>query len=79
MSKIQRTIVELLSARLDPNHPGYRGTLEVRAALYSARVYLDTYVRPLLHALECGEQYRGQYDEIRGDAANRHRRARRGS
>lgn len=52
LSQTDAAALALLAARLDPKHPGFTASDEVRAALASIEPYLATYVRPLVAMLE---------------------------
>lgn len=53
-SKYLTDAARLARARLDPQHPGFGASAEVRIALEQMQSYLDSWVYPLLDALERG-------------------------
>jgi len=71
LTKLQKDALDVLTARLDVNDPGFRGSDEVRSALSGpARIYIDSGVLPLLTVCLSGRQYCGQDHHIAQDAAS---------
>lgn len=61
LTKAQRIAIDLAFSRINPKDPGFRASEEVRAALSGdARLYLETWVYPLLASVLDGEQWYGQ-------------------
>lgn len=70
LNKFQQNCVDVLRARLNPAHPGFRGSVEVRAALEGpAGLYFYSWVRPLVEAIEHGPEWHGMERSVAQDAA----------
>ncbi len=66
----QRDACDVIRARLDPREPGHAASEEITAAFAGpARLYLETWVFPLLDALASGKPEHWQRDAIKRDAA----------
>jgi hypothetical protein len=69
--KWEEAALRLLIDRLDVNSPGFCGTEEVAEALGDrmARIYISSWVIPVIEALLGGEQFHGQKGAIVKDEA----------
>lgn len=69
LSQFQRDCLLTALARIDPKHPGFQGDDNIKEALSGpCRLYLQTWVIPLLTGALYGETFPGQRDYARGDA-----------
>jgi hypothetical protein len=69
LTKTQRDALELLRVRLDPTSPAFRGSDEVREALEQARLYVNSWVLPLIDLAMNGESFYGEAGSVGNDAA----------
>jgi hypothetical protein len=70
LTQYQRQALELVRARIDHRHPGFTGDETIGAALESMRLYLDSWVYPLLECAMNGELWHGQTDSIKREHAS---------
>jgi len=73
LTKAQADALVLLRARLDWRSPAFRASDEVRKALEEARIYMDSWVFPLIEFIENGEQFHGHREYVMRDAASARR------
>jgi hypothetical protein len=69
ITQYQQDAIDVLRARLDVNHPFFCATAEVARALKDARIYIDSWVLPLLDVIEGGSFY-GHREYVARDAAS---------
>lgn len=70
LNKSQLAAVRLMRVRLDSKHAEFNPSREVAEALSGpARLYLETWVLPLLQFIETGEFCHGDREMIMRDAA----------
>ena len=69
LTKAQADALVLLRARLDWRSPAFRASDEAREALEAARLYLDSWVLPLIDFIENGAEYYGHREHVTRDAA----------
>jgi hypothetical protein len=70
LTQFQIDCLVILEAKLDAFHPGFRGDERMKKALgEDARIYIDTWVLPLIEAILYGELWHGQKDSVSGVSA----------
>lgn len=68
LTKRQQNALKVLRAKLTHDDPGNFATDEVKASLYKIRLYLDSWVLPLIDEIE-GKSFREHHIYIERDLA----------